>query len=77
MVKVTTAAIREAHLNLFEDLVDVCIEQFNNAKGIVYYKVFALKFWANLDANTLAMLASVGKTKKEFLDVFTDAITIR
>ncbi|MBR6408857.1 MAG: hypothetical protein IKS23_01260 [Alphaproteobacteria bacterium] len=76
--KITAEAIREAHANLFNDLIDVCIERFNNATGIVYYLDFVNKFWDNtMTAMEKAVIAEVGYTKKDFVAEFTNAIAIR
>lgn len=76
--KITAEAIREAHTNLFHDLIDVCIERFNNATGIVYYLDFVNKFWDNtMTAMEKADIAEVGYTKKDFVAEFINAIAIR
>lgn len=68
--------IYEGKINLFNDLVDVAIENFNKDAKVgdtvyIYYLEFANKFWDNLTDNEKNSLASVGYDKNDFIKEFT------
>jgi hypothetical protein len=73
--------IYEGKINLFNDLVDVAIENFHKDakvgdKVYIYYLTFANKFWDNLTDNEKNSLASVGYEKQDFVDEFTKGVTV-
>lgn len=73
--------IYEGKINLFNDLVDVAIENFRKDakvadKVYIYYLAFVNQYWANLDNHTKATLASVGYEKQDFVDEFTKGVTV-